>query len=58
MSTTKCKSEAKSKWKEALRDAELKLREVKAETIRWEGVVRTCRQRIEEQAPWPEAQRR
>jgi hypothetical protein len=40
-------------WNEALRDAEVKLRQAHREVMDWKAVVRICRERITKKAPWP-----
>jgi len=40
-------------WKDALTDAQNKLKEAKASVANWESVVRTCQKRMAEGEPWP-----
>lgn len=48
-----CKPTDNSGWKQALNDAEEKLKKAKNEVSEWEAVIRTCRKQVEEGAPWP-----
>ena len=54
-----CKSKdnivAKPSWAEALKDAELRLREAKQKVSEWQLVVEVCRSRVQTEADWPNA---
>jgi flavin-binding protein dodecin len=43
----------KNKWEEALNDALARLANARKEVYEWKAVVRGCKQRIAEGAPWP-----
>jgi hypothetical protein len=43
-------------WDGALADAEQNLAKAESEVQQWETVVRVCRKKIEQRAPWPGSQ--
>jgi len=53
MSRKLCKTVDNISWKDALTDAQNKLKEAKASVANWESVVRTCQKRMAEGEPWP-----
>jgi len=40
-------------WNEALRDAEMRLREAQKDVFQWKDVINVCRERIATRIPWP-----
>lgn len=53
MSRRMSKSSGNEMWKQALGDAEKQLRLARTTADEWESVVRTCREKIAKDAPWP-----